>query len=98
MQKSRIWKGILKDFWNKNEADKGLRGALQRPEGTEGDHVGSTVVSVSLTLFQCSLGNETERLLTVMKSRSPKVHRRRMHFRRSSRLSALAVRSDEKKK
>lgn len=56
------------------------------------------MVNVSLTLFQCSLGNEAERLLTVMKSRSPKVHRRRMHFRRSSRLSALAVRPGEKNK
>ncbi|KAG5320011.1 CEPU1 protein, partial [Acromyrmex heyeri] len=51
------------------------------------------VVNVSLTLFQCSRssGNDAERLVTVMKSRSPKVHRRRMHFRRSGRLSALAV-------
>lgn len=51
----------------------------------------STVVNVSLTLFQRSPGNEVERLLTVMKSRSPKVHRCRMHFRRSGRLSAPAV-------
>lgn len=50
------------------------------------------MVNISLTLFQYSPGNEMERLLTVMKSRSPKVHLRRMHFRRSSRLSALAVR------
>lgn len=73
-------------------------GAFERPEDGAGGHGGSTVVNVSLTLFQCSPGNEAERLLTVMKSRSPKVHRRRMHFRRSSRLSALAVRPGEKNK
>lgn len=67
-----------------------------RGKGRSG-HGGSMVVSETLTLFQCSPGNEAERLLTVMKSRSLKVHRRRMHFRRSDRLSALAVRPGEKK-
>lgn len=58
------------------------------------------VVNVSLALFQCSRARtrEAERLLTVMKSRPLEVHRRRMHFRRSSRLSALADKIRQKKR
>ena len=88
------------DFTQSKSEEESYGGALHNIQRGEGPQWLDGVVSVSLTLFQCSRspGNDAERLLTVMKSRSPKVHRHRMHFRRSGRLSALAVRPDGKKK